>query len=44
MTTNTQRRSRKGAGDEWRQFPWWLIAIIGFLVFYGFFAVFTRSH
>ncbi len=36
MTTNTQSRRRKGTGDEWRQFPWWLVAISGFLLFMAY--------
>jgi polar amino acid transport system permease protein len=36
MIINAQRGKPKGTGEEWRQFPWWLIAIIGFLIMMGY--------
>jgi len=35
MTTLEQQAREKTSADAWTQFPWWLLAIIGFLVFMG---------
>ncbi len=35
MTTLEQQAREKTPADAWAQFPWWLLAIIGFLVFMG---------
>ncbi len=36
MTTDVQRQSSSSLTGEWRQFPWWLVAIIGFLGLMGY--------
>lgn len=36
MTDDVQRRSRSNLSGEWQQFPWWLLAILGFLGIMGY--------
>ncbi len=34
-----QTQTDSNWGDSWREFPWWLVAIIGFLIIMGFFII-----
>lgn len=34
-----QTQTDSNWGDSWREFPWWLVIIIGFLVLMGFFII-----
>lgn len=34
-----QTQTDSNWGDNWREFPWWLVIIIGFLVLMGFFII-----